>query len=145
IAVCITCPVIANLTGSVESIVVLSPYNAQVAEIKEELKKIKLEKVTVTTISKSQGSEWRYVIVSTVISVPSTELEIEHDGAWMSKHVGFVGDPHQINVAITRAKEGLCIIGNQGLLRLSKTWCQLLKHYTRHNAVTDAEKISVLH
>ncbi|XP_035982534.1 helicase with zinc finger domain 2 isoform X1 [Fundulus heteroclitus] len=127
-----------------ENIVVLSPYNAQVSEIKEELRKKKLDNITVTTITKSQGSEWRYVILSTVCSVPRTEIVTEPDGAWMSKHVGFVGDPHQINVAITRAKEGLCIIGNQALLRLSTTWRHLLEHYTRNNAVTDADKISVL-
>lgn len=54
------------------------------------------------------------MILSTVCSVPSDEIEKEPDGAWMSEHVGFVGDPHQINVAITRAKEGLCIIGKDG-------------------------------
>lgn len=57
------------------------------------------------------GSEWRYVIISTVCSLPSEEIELEPDGAWLSKHLGFVSDPNQINVAITRAKEGLCIIG----------------------------------
>lgn len=38
-----------------QSIVILSPYNAQVSEIREELKKKKLDKITVTTITKSQG------------------------------------------------------------------------------------------
>lgn len=57
------------------------------------------------------GSEWRYVIISTVCSLPSDQIEEEPDGAFLSKHLGFVGDPNQINVAITRAKEGLCIIG----------------------------------
>lgn len=38
-----------------QSIVILSPYNAQVSEIKEELKKKKLDQITVTTITKSQG------------------------------------------------------------------------------------------
>lgn len=58
------------------------------------------------------GSEWRYVIISTVCSVTDVELESNIDGAWLNKHLGFVGDPNQINVAITRSKEGLCIIGN---------------------------------
>ncbi|XP_014880212.1 helicase with zinc finger domain 2 [Poecilia latipinna] len=96
-----------------------------------------------TQILFSPGSEWRYVILSTVCSVPSGEIEKEPDGAWMSKHVGFVGDPHQINVAITRAKEGLCIIGNQKLLQLSPSWRHLLDYYCLHSALTDAEKISV--
>ncbi|KAM9362141.1 3'-5' exoribonuclease HELZ2-like [Symphorus nematophorus] len=126
-----------------QSIVILSPYNAQVSEIKEELKKKNMTGITVTTITKSQGSEWRYVIMSTVCSLPSKEIESEPDGAWMSKHLGFVGDPNQINVGITRAKEGLCIIGNQKLLSHSGPWRQLLNHYKRNNAVTDAHKISV--
>lgn len=57
------------------------------------------------------GSEWRYVILTTVCSLPRKEIVSEPDGAWLSKHIGFVGDPNQINVSITRAKEGLCIIG----------------------------------
>ncbi|XP_017277217.1 helicase with zinc finger domain 2 [Kryptolebias marmoratus] len=126
-----------------KGIVVLSPYNAQVSEIREKLKNMKLKHITVTTITKSQGSEWRYVILSTVCSLPSKEIVSEPEGAWLSKHIGFVGDPNQINVAITRAKEGLCIIGNQELLRCSRTWNHLLKNYTRNNAVADADKITV--
>lgn len=45
-------------------------------------------------------------------SASEEELNCEKDGAWLSKHLGFVGDANQINVAITRSKEGLCIIGN---------------------------------
>ncbi|KAJ0044086.1 hypothetical protein NL108_005995, partial [Boleophthalmus pectinirostris] len=93
-----------------KEIVVLSPYNAQVHEIRETLKGNGLSEVSVNTITKSQGSEWRYVLISTVCSLPHEEIIPEPDGGWLSKHVGFVGDPNQINVAITRAKEGLCII-----------------------------------
>lgn len=57
------------------------------------------------------GSEWRYVLISTVCSLPSKKIKREPVGGWLSQHVGFVGDPNQINVGITRAKEGLCIIG----------------------------------
>ncbi|XP_022600678.1 helicase with zinc finger domain 2 isoform X1 [Seriola dumerili] len=126
-----------------QSIVILSPYNAQVSEIRDELKEKKMNNITVTTITKSQGSEWRYVIISTVCSLPSEEIESEPERAWLSKHLGFVGDPNQINVGITRAKEGLCIIGNQELLSSSGAWRKLMNHYKRHNAVTDADKISV--
>lgn len=38
-----------------QNIVILSPYNAQVSEIRDELKKKKMDKITVTTITKSQG------------------------------------------------------------------------------------------
>ncbi|XP_053171369.1 helicase with zinc finger domain 2-like [Scomber japonicus] len=126
-----------------QSIVILSPYNAQVSEIREKLKKKKMDQITVTTITKSQGSEWRYVILSTVCSLASEDIQSEPNRPWLSKHIGFVGDPNQINVGITRAKEGLCIIGNQELLNCSGAWRKLLEHYRLHNAVTDADKISV--
>ncbi|CAN9515846.1 unnamed protein product [Ophioblennius macclurei] len=126
-----------------QDIVILSPYNAQVSEIKDELKKKAMEKITVTTITKSQGSEWQYVLISTVCSLPKEEILLQPDGKFLSKHLGFVMDPNQINVAITRAKEGLCIIGDQELLRCSHTWEFLLNDYTEHSAVAEADQISV--
>uniref|UniRef100_A0A667XTW8 RNB domain-containing protein n=1 Tax=Myripristis murdjan TaxID=586833 RepID=A0A667XTW8_9TELE len=126
-----------------QDIVILSPYNAQVAEIRAHLRGINMDKITVTTITKSQGSEWRYVLISTVRSLPNEEIDPEPDRAWLTKHVGFVGDPNQINVGITRAKEGLCIIGNQQLLSCSAAWRLLFSHYNSKGAVTEAERISV--
>ncbi|CAL8341052.1 unnamed protein product [Lota lota] len=126
-----------------ESIVILSPYNAQVWGIKDRLQKKKLSKISVSTITKSQGSEWRYVILSTVRSLPTEEIQKDVDRQWRSKHLGFVGDENQINVGITRAKEGLCIIGNQELLDCSPPWHKLLQHYNAERSVTTAEHIYV--
>ena len=44
-------------TAKVEQqcIVILSPYNAQVSEIKDKLKEKTMDRITVTTITKSQG------------------------------------------------------------------------------------------
>ncbi|KAI1890441.1 hypothetical protein AGOR_G00153740 [Albula goreensis] len=106
-----------------EEIAILSPYNAQVSEIRNLVKKKNETGITVTTITKSQGSEWRYVILSTVRSCPTAEIEI--------------------NVGITRAQEGLCIIGNQELLNCSPAWKHLLSHYTSRNCVTMATDITV--
>lgn len=126
-----------------QDIVILSPYNAQVSEIKAMLKEQKMSGITVTTITKSQGSEWKYVIMSMVCSLPTDEIEKEPDGAFLSKHLGSVGFPTQINVGVTRAKQGLCIIGNAELLDCSRSWTKLLDHYRRHNALVDVDKISV--
>ncbi|XP_076125051.1 3'-5' exoribonuclease HELZ2-like isoform X2 [Alosa pseudoharengus] len=91
-----------------EDIAILSPYNAQVSDIKRRLNKKKLTQITVCTITKSQGSEWRYVILSVVRSCPIKEANTRE---WRAKHIGFVGDANQINVGITRAQDGLCILG----------------------------------
>lgn len=47
-----------------QDIVILSPYNAQVSEIKEELKRKRMHQVHVTTISKSQGDSYFSVALS---------------------------------------------------------------------------------
>ncbi|XP_076870212.1 3'-5' exoribonuclease HELZ2 [Brachyhypopomus gauderio] len=119
-----------------KEIAILTPYNAQVAKIKEIM--WQSESVTVNTIMKSQGSEWRYVILSTVRSCP--ESDAEPTKAWFRKKLGFVIDPHQVNVAITRAQEGLCIIGNKDLLWCSYLWRRLLKHYLAKGCVMEHAK-----
>ena len=57
------------------------------------------------------GSEWRYVLVSTVRTCLESDLDQRPTKSWLKKFLGFVVDPNQVNVAITRAKEGLCFIG----------------------------------
>lgn len=57
------------------------------------------------------GSEWRYVIMSTVRSCPRAEIDRKPTKSWQKKYLGFVTDPNQVNVGITRAQEGLCILG----------------------------------
>ncbi|GAB1287336.1 Helicase with zinc finger domain 2 [Apodemus speciosus] len=94
-----------------KDIAVLTPYNAQAAAISRGLMQRGVTGVTVTSITKSQGSEWRYVIVSTVRTCPRSDVDQRPTKSWLKKFLGFVVDPHQVNVAITRAQEGLCIIG----------------------------------
>ncbi|KAJ8400603.1 hypothetical protein AAFF_G00393720 [Aldrovandia affinis] len=122
------------------SIAILTPYNAQVAKINEALSDRGIRDVTVSTIMKSQGSEWRYVILSTVRSCPRSEIDTEPTKAWLTKKLGFVMDPNQVNVGITRAQEGLCIIGNRDLLNCSALWKRLLKHYQENKCVVDSPK-----
>ena len=58
------------------------------------------------------GSERDFVILSTVRTRPEAMID-KHDWSISArrKHIGFVSDYHQINVAITRARSGLCIVG----------------------------------
>ena len=60
------------------------------------------------------GSERDYVILSLVRSLPEREIERNPSRSWLKEHLGFLTDEHQINVALTRAKRGLCIIGKFG-------------------------------
>ncbi|NXO00991.1 HELZ2 Helicase, partial [Rhinopomastus cyanomelas] len=134
-----------TLDGTIrpESIAVLSPYNAQVAEISKGLQREGIRGMTVCTIMKSQGSEWRYVILSTVRSCSHSEIDRRPTKSWQKKRLGFITDPNQVNVGITRAQEGLCIIGNGFLLECNPLWRRLLQHYRQHSCYTTAQAISV--
>lgn len=94
-----------------QNIAVLTPYRAQILEISK-LIKTKLykeskfyDRVALRTIVSSQGSEWDFVILSCVRSYSKQTAPV--------KSLGTIGSPNNINVAITRAKKGLIIIGKQ--------------------------------
>ncbi|XP_069739798.1 3'-5' exoribonuclease HELZ2 isoform X2 [Narcine bancroftii] len=124
-------------------IAILTPYNAQVMEINKLLKAKGIKNVTVCTIVKSQGSEWRYVIFSSVRSLPKKDIETQPSKSWLKKHLGFITDPNQVNVALTRAKEGLCILGNEYLLNCSYLWKDLLEHCKKKNSSVNVDNIFV--
>ena len=57
------------------------------------------------------GSEWDYVILSLVRSLSKDDIDPEPSPQWRREHLGFLTDEHQMNVGLTRARKGLCIIG----------------------------------
>ncbi|KAM9296553.1 3'-5' exoribonuclease HELZ2 [Gastrophryne carolinensis] len=126
-----------------KDIAILTPYNAQVSEVSKLLQAYRLDDVTVSTIMKSQGHEWRYVIFSTVRSLSSEELDTRSTFSWRRRYLGFLADPNQINVGLTRAKEGLCILGNRRLLACTPLWKRLLQHYSQKGAIVPAAQIQV--
>ncbi|XP_050999964.1 helicase with zinc finger domain 2 [Acomys russatus] len=126
-----------------KDIAILTPYNAQAAEIIKGLRQRGVTGVTVTSVTKSQGSEWRYVIVSTVRTCPRSDLDQRPTKSWLKKFLGFVVDPHQVNVAITRAQEGLCLIGDHVLLRCCPLWHRLLDFCEAQHSLVPAEKVRV--
>lgn len=94
------------------SVGVLSWYNAQVSICSARL--ADLPEVHVGSVVSAQGSEFDYVILSTVRTGTSK--------------LGVVGDVHFFNVALTRARVGLCIIGCVKVLKTNNAWNAFLCH-----------------
>ncbi len=61
------------------------------------------------------GGEWDYVILSTVRSLPRYEIDKRPTKGWLCRNLGFIVDENQINVALTRARKGLVIMGEPPL------------------------------
>ena len=55
------------------------------------------------------------MILTTVRSLPYNDIRnsdlVQPDKKWLRDNLGFLTDEHQVNVAITRAKQGLVIVG----------------------------------
>lgn len=92
---------------------VVTPYEGQRSYIVNymqfngSLKKDLYKEVEVASVDAFQGREKDYIILSCVRSN-------EHQG------IGFLNDPRRLNVALTRAKYGVVILGNPKVL--SKVW-----------------------
>lgn len=81
---------------------VLTPYRGQAELINKALKKIKVTEVLVGTVHKLQGDERDIVIMNAVLTSPD---EIMRSLLWSKKEL--------VNVAVSRAKKHLILIGNE--------------------------------
>ncbi|XP_058681814.1 RNA helicase Mov10l1-like [Poecile atricapillus] len=106
---------------SVTDIGVIAPYRKQVEKIRVLLKSIDLEDIKVGTVEEFQGREYMVIILSTV---RSQKVIIDDE-----KHcLGFLCNPKRFNVAITRAKALLIVVGNPHVLVKDPCFCALLEY-----------------
>jgi regulator of nonsense transcripts 1 len=87
---------------------IITPYAGQVRAIRNSMSE-QLDDIEVRTVDGYQGREKEIIIFSCVRSNPE-------------KNVGFLADSRRLNVALTRAKRGLIVIGDPTTLRSDKNW-----------------------
>ena len=125
----LVCRIVMDLLsgGDVEAhnIAIISPYSRQVDKIRGELSGRNIRNVRVGTVDSFQGQEKDIVIIS------GTRSNDVGD-------VGFLRDPRRLNVALTRAKRGLIIVGDQKTLRNSRHWAALLDSCLQRGCMMDA-------
>ncbi len=97
-----------------EDIGIISPYADQVKLIQDKTE------IEVKTVDGFQGREKEIIIISTVRS---------NDNG----NIGFLKDLRRLNVAITRAKRKLIIIGNKNTLENNPTYSRLIKFVEDEN------------
>lgn len=114
---------------SPEDIGIITPYARQVQKIRLALKKSDIEDVKVGSVETFQGQERRVIIISTVRSENSL---LQHD---LRFNLGFVANEKRFNVAVTRAKALLIVVGNPRVLETdTKNWLPLLRFCKNNNS-----------
>ena len=107
------------------SVGIIAPYRNQIALIRHKLSESDLqdsEKMMIDTVERFQGSQRDVIILSFCVNNPG-QLDyltnLNHDGTVDRK----------LNVAITRARQQLFLIGNAGILQSHPVYATLLHHY----------------
>jgi hypothetical protein len=98
-----------------EDIGVITPYAAQSARLQRELSTFIDQGLEVDSVDGFQGREKRVIVLSAVRSNESAE-------------VGFLADERRLNVAITRAKHKLVVMGDSAALSTDAHWRALFDH-----------------
>lgn len=107
-------PALFNNSISPQNIAIIAPYKSQVANIKSYINKSTVctfKTVNVSTLDSFQGMEYDIIIFSFTRSVNYKAVK-GPDGKWKSTKVGFLDDARRLNVAFSRAKKKLILIGN---------------------------------
>ena len=90
-----------------EDIGVIAPYRAQVAAVRERLAASGETDVLVDTVDRFQGGERPVILYSFGGGGAS---------AWGGRGPDFLADPNRLNVALTRARHKLIVLGNRAAL-----------------------------
>eukprot|EP00929_Paragymnodinium_shiwhaense_P086431 TRINITY_DN46949_c0_g1_i1.p1 TRINITY_DN46949_c0_g1~~TRINITY_DN46949_c0_g1_i1.p1 ORF type:complete len:1335 (-),score=293.73 TRINITY_DN46949_c0_g1_i1:45-4049(-) len=116
------------------SVAVLCWYSAQAAVIKRLIDEHESGSyVHVGSIATAQGSEWDYVLLSTVRRDTG---DANRDG-YSPWRLGILSDDHVMNVALTRARLGLVVLGSVATLNLDEAWAAFLRHCSDEKVIID--------
>jgi len=107
-----------------EKIGVITPYDAQ----RDLLQDLLPDSVEVNTIDGYQGRERDVIIISFVRSNDSKQL-------------GFLTDLRRLNVALTRARRKLIIVGNSETLSAHPTYARLIEYIKERGEYVSSHKV----
>ncbi|NWX99070.1 M10L1 helicase, partial [Nothoprocta ornata] len=121
----------------VADIGVVAPYRKQVEKIRYLLRSIDLEDIKVGSVEEFQGQEYLVIILSTV---RSNEASFFDEKCCL----GFLSNPKRFNVAVTRAKALLIVVGNPHVLVKDPCFCALLEYSLKNRVYVGCDLPSEL-
>ncbi|KAI3397073.1 hypothetical protein diail_11309 [Diaporthe ilicicola] len=121
-------------SGLVEQseVCIMSPFKAQVQGLRKRMRDRRLWDVNIGPLEAFQGLE-RGVVILCVTRSRAKFLEQDQRMGW-----GVIGAPNKMNVAITRAKLGLIVVGGRELLIEDANWKAFVQ-FCERNGLTAGE------
>ncbi|XP_025071153.1 RNA helicase Mov10l1 isoform X2 [Alligator sinensis] len=131
------CLLAKNLSNavSVSDIGVITPYRKQAEKIRFLLRNVDLMDIKVGSVEEFQGQEYLVIILSTV---RSNEAFFERNS------LGFISNAKRFNVAITRSKALLIVVGNPHVLVKDPCFNALLEYSLENGAYVGCDLPSEL-
>ncbi|MCO4294474.1 AAA domain-containing protein [Solitalea sp. MAHUQ-68] len=122
--------------ANVKRIGIISPYKAQVAYLGEQIENFDYllsnkHKIRFNTVDGFQGQECDLIAISLVRSNDKNEI-------------GFLADTRRMNVAMTRAKKKLLIIGDSATLSSHQFYKSFFEHVQINNSYQSAWELTYL-
>lgn len=131
----IACNIAKDLVSSglvaPHEVAIMAQFREQIRRLRRALRSpaYNLRDVNVGPIESYQGSEHRFVIICTT---RSRERFLEGD---LERGLGVIFENRRVCVAMTRAKQGLVVIGNPWILGKDPIWRAWMGFCWRHNSV----------
>ncbi|XP_023681367.1 putative helicase mov-10-B.1 isoform X2 [Paramormyrops kingsleyae] len=125
-------------TLSPKDIGIIAPYRKQVQKIRKaitvtdrELSRLKdIEDLKVGAVEEFQGQERKVIMISTVRS-DTNHIKMDHEF-----QIGFLSNEKRFNVAVTRAKALLIVVGNPIVLNKEPNWKRFIQYCTEEQGYT---------
>jgi len=109
---------------------VITPYDGQKKYVSEYMRRAGAlsstlyESIEVASVDAFQGREKDFILVT---CVRSSETQ----------GIGFLSDPRRLNVALTRARLGVIVLGNPRVLSKNPLWAALLLHFKDYDCLVE--------
>jgi superfamily I DNA and/or RNA helicase len=113
---------------------IMSPFTAQVQRLRKRMRDERLWDVNIGPLEAFQGLE-RTVVILCVTRSREKFLEQDQRNGW-----GVIGSPNKMNVALTRAKSGLIVIGKRKLLMKDPNWKAFVDFCERNGLIGGTEE-----
>lgn len=111
-----------------DDIGIITPYQKQVQKLRSLLTQLELPLPKIGSVEEFQGQERLVVIMSAVRST------VKHVSSDIRHSLGFVACPARLNVALTRARALLIVIGNPHVLSRDPYWRKTLAYCVENDA-----------